>query len=211
MVVGIAGSGRRDGNSARLLALALAGAQEAGLGPQRSFTLAGRVFQGCVGCRACREGADSCVLRDDLTEVLAETARADALVLATPIYYGYTTGLFKSYLDRWYAFRGPGRRLRTPTERPALLLLTQGNPDPTAYAWTLQSLEKVLVAYGLRPSAFVGPNLEAPSDLLAATPLQTRARSLGAGLATAQVTRAARDGSVTAKPQGEKKGPRRIA
>ncbi len=41
MAVRIAGSGRRNGNSSRLLPLALAGAQAAGLGPPRSFTLAG--------------------------------------------------------------------------------------------------------------------------------------------------------------------------
>ncbi|MBE0618420.1 MAG: flavodoxin family protein [Proteobacteria bacterium] len=183
MVLGIAGSGRKNGNSSRLLAAALAGAEAAGLGPQRLFALAERSFQGCLGCRCCREGADACVLRDDLTEVLEATARADAVVLATPIYYGYATGLFKSYLDRWYAFRDPERRLRVAPKRPALLLLTQGNPDAAAYSWTRQSLEKVLVAYGLHPSTLVGPSLNDPTALLAAPELLARARSLGAALA----------------------------
>ena len=185
MVVGIAGSGRKNANSARLMTEALAGAEAAGLGAPKIYELAEMVFRGCVGCRACRRDAATCVLRDDLTEALHATASATALVLTTPIYYGYTTGLFKSYLDRWYAFRDKDRNLRIAEGRPALLLLTQGNPEPQAYAWTLQSLEKVLGAYGFRVTAMVAPGLEGREDVLRSPGLLARARELGSSLAAA--------------------------
>lgn len=185
-VVGIAGSGRKNANSARLLAEALAGAERAGLGSPKVYELAEMVFRGCVGCRACRRDASSCVLRDDLTEALQATASATALVLTTPIYYGYTTGLFKSYLDRWYAFRDKDRHLRVPEGRPALLILTQGNPEPQAYAWTLQSLEKVVSSYGFRVTAMVGAGLEGREDVLRSPELLARAGALGASLGTAR-------------------------
>lgn len=179
MVLAVAGSGRKSANSALLLAEALAGA---GGEEGKTVELADLAFRGCIGCRACRESADSCVLRDDLTPVLAATARADAVVLAAPIYYGYPSGLFKSYLDRWYGFRDGNRALRMREGRPALLLLTQGHPDPAAYAWTRESLEKVLTGYGFRASTLVGPALEGAQDVLQRPDLLARAREMGAAL-----------------------------
>jgi NAD(P)H-dependent FMN reductase len=111
--------------------------------------------------------------------VLASAASADALVLAAPIYYGYPSGLFKSCLDRWYSFRDGQRQLRTPQDRPALLILTQGHPDPDAYAWTAESLRKTLTAYGLTPQVLVAPALEGPDDADRSPELLAEARRLG--------------------------------
>jgi len=182
-VVGVVGSGRRPSNSARLLEEALAGARQAGARTVGTFNLASLDFKGCVGCGTCRREAEACVLEDELAPVLQATANAQALVLATPIYYGYTTGLFKSYLDRWYAFRDAGRRLRMPGGRPALLIVTQGNPDPDAYAWAVGSLEKVIAAYGFRPRVLVAPGLEDAEAAGRSPALLARARDLGAQLA----------------------------
>jgi len=180
MIVGIAGSGREDGTSSRLLHAALNAAETKGFGPTRSFRLGRLRFTGCVGCAACRQGASGCVLRDDLTPVLEATAGARALVLATPIYYGYATGLFKSFLDRWYSFRDADRMLRIPANRPALLILTQGNADPEAYGWTIGSLQKVLSAYGHRPRVLVASGLGSPGDLEQTPHWLAEAQDLGA-------------------------------
>lgn len=181
-LIAVAGSGRSGANSTRLLAEALAGAAEAGAGEGRVHRLAELDYRGCVGCGACRRDAEACVLRDDLTPVLADTAAAGALVLATPIYYGYATGLLKSYLDRWYAFRDGARQLRLPAGRPALLVVTQGHPDPEAYAWTLGSLEKVLAAYGFEARLLVAPGLEAAGAVEGRPEPMTQARAWGAAL-----------------------------
>ncbi len=180
-VLGVAASGHEPSSSERLLTEAL----EAAAGPRRLVRLADLSFRGCLGCRRCRSGAPACVQRDDLTEVLGQTAGAGALVLATPIYYGYATGIFKSYLDRWYAFRDADRALRVPRGRPALLIVTQGNPDPLAYARTLGSLERVLKGYGLEPATLVAPGIEEPEDLVRSPGLLERAREMGARLAAA--------------------------
>ncbi|GAB4272311.1 MAG: flavodoxin family protein [Deferrisomatales bacterium] len=188
MILAICGSGRTGGNGARLLAAAAEGAcGEAG--QDAAFrNLASLEFRGCTGCGACRREASACVLADELTPVLHATASAPALFLATPIYYGYASGLFKSYLDRWYAFRDGNRTLRLPAGRPAVLVVTQGHPDPEAYRWTLDSLERVLSSYGFRVSRLVAAGLEGPGEAARRPDLLDRARQLGA--AAARETRA---------------------
>jgi len=183
VILGVAASGGTRSNSRRLLEEALAGAAEARPVERRVESLADLRFRGCIGCRACRTGADGCVLHDDLTPVLRATAECHALVLATPIYYGYASGLFKSYLDRWYSFRDAGRNLRVPSGRPALLIVTQGHPDPDAYAWTLGSLEKVLASYGFEPRVLAAAGLEEAGAADRSPELLARARDLGRALA----------------------------
>jgi len=182
MIVGIAGSGQVQGSSSRLLDVALAGAAAAGPRPTRTMRLAELAFRGCVGCRSCRREAPGCVLRDDLTPVLGAVAEARALVLASPIYYGYPTGLLKSFLDRWYSFRDGNRALRIPEGRPALLILTQGNASQDAYGWTVESLRKIITAYGFRARIAVAAGVERPADLDGRPELLDEARRLGAAL-----------------------------
>ncbi|MBI5440131.1 MAG: NAD(P)H-dependent oxidoreductase [Deltaproteobacteria bacterium] len=185
MIVGVCASGRRDGNSARLLAEALAGAAEVSSERQTRFELAQLSFRGCLGCGTCRAESETCITRDELTPALDATATAGALALAAPIYYGYPSGLFKSYLDRWYCFKRADRTLRVREGRPALLILTQAASDPNAYAWTAQSLEKVLAGYGFRPSILVAAGVHACGDAGARPELLAEVRRLGSALAAA--------------------------
>ena len=182
MILGIAGSGRPDSNSEYLLRLTLETA--CGRGAEtRTVRLAKLQYRGCTGCGTCRNGAEHCVLDDDLTPVLTDTAAAQALVLAAPIYYGYPSGLFKSYLDRWYSFRNAARNLRVPAGRLAVLILTQGHPDPNGYPWTVQSMDKVLTSYGCDSRILVAAGVGEPGAAVGRADLEERARSLGETLA----------------------------
>jgi multimeric flavodoxin WrbA len=178
MILGISGSGRANSNSEHLLQLTLEAARSGGR-KTSLVRLAELDFRGCSGCGACRRGADSCVLDDDLTRVLNQTKSATALVLGAPIYYGYPSGLFKSYLDRWYSFRDGARNLRVPTGRLAVLILTQGHTDPDGYPWTVRSMDKVLTSYGCDSRILVAAGVSEAGDARARTDLEQRALSLG--------------------------------
>jgi len=53
----------------------------------------------CLGCKTCYETA-RCVQRDGMDTLLEAMARTDALVLASPSYWGDVTGQMKVFFDR---------------------------------------------------------------------------------------------------------------
>ena len=54
-------------------------------------------FKGCVSCFACkRKGAldkPLCTHQDDVTPLLEKILQSDGVVIGTPIYYSYPTGM----------------------------------------------------------------------------------------------------------------------
>lgn len=65
----------------------------------------------CIGCLSCQHNG-SCVLKDDVADVLELVKNAEVIVFATPIYYYEMSGQMKTLLDRLnplyasdYAFR----------------------------------------------------------------------------------------------------------
>lgn len=104
----------------------------------RTFELNRLTYNGCQGCYACKKGFDRCVLKDDLTEVLAAVQEADLVVLASPVYYGDVTAQLKAYIDRNYSFLKPDYVTNPHPSRLApkklLFILTQGNPDQTMFS-----------------------------------------------------------------------------
>ena len=132
-VVGLLGSPRSKGNSTaianRIIETAAMGGAET-----RSFELNRLNYRGCQGCYACKQGADHCVVQDDLAEVLAAVHEADVVVLASPVYYGDITAQLKGFIDRTFSFLRPDYLTNAHPSRLApgkklVVVLTQGNPD----------------------------------------------------------------------------------
>lgn len=62
----------------------------------------GENIRGCIDCGKCRE-LGKCVFDDDLVNRAAEmAARADGLIIGSPVYYGSIAGNFKCFLDRLF-------------------------------------------------------------------------------------------------------------
>jgi multimeric flavodoxin WrbA len=101
--VGINGSPRKAGNTARLMERALKGAGDAGSNTEL-INLYDLNYKGCVSCLRCKRKGGSyygrCAIKDDLTKVLEKIRKADVLILGSPIYYGTATGEMRSFLER---------------------------------------------------------------------------------------------------------------
>lgn len=96
-------SPRKGWNTARMLEEAKAGAEEAGALTE-FVNLYDIKFPGCKSCFACKlknaKTQGVCALRDDLRPVLERARQADVLVLGSPIYFSYPTGVYRAFFER---------------------------------------------------------------------------------------------------------------
>ena len=97
----ISSSPRKKGNSQLLCEQFKKGAEEKG--HQVKII---RIMEQNIGfCRACdgsmRNGG-TCVLQDDMAEILKMFQKADVLVLATPVYFYGISAQMKTFIDRTY-------------------------------------------------------------------------------------------------------------
>lgn len=97
----LSGSPRKKGNSQRLCEAFKQGAEESGHAVQL-VRLAERKIGYCLACDACMRNNGVCVQKDDMAELLEAYARADVLVLATPVYFYGICAQLKTFIDRTY-------------------------------------------------------------------------------------------------------------
>jgi multimeric flavodoxin WrbA len=96
-------SPRKGWNTHKMLEAAKAGAEEAGAATEL-VNLYDIKFPGCKSCFACKlKNAKTdgvCAIRDELRPILERARQADVLVLGSPIYFSYPTGVYRAFLER---------------------------------------------------------------------------------------------------------------
>ena len=120
------GSPREKGNSAALADRLAAGVAEAG-GQVECVSLQSMDIRACDGCDLCRETGEYCAIDDDMQALYPKLIAAEALVLASPVYWFTYSAQLKLCIDRWYGlwsaqhdvFRG----------KPVGIVLTYGDTD----------------------------------------------------------------------------------
>ena len=96
--IGIVGSPRKNGNTEILTKHTLKAIEEEGIDTEL-IRLADLEIKPCVACMACKE-EEYCPIEDDLWPVYIKMKEADAIILATPVYYGSATAHIKALMDR---------------------------------------------------------------------------------------------------------------
>lgn len=109
-IIVISTSLRRGSNSDRLADKFAEGARSAGNDVEK-ISLAGKNIQFCHGCMACQK-LGRCVIKDDVNDIMAKVANADAVVWATPIYYYEMSGQMKTLIDRMNAMYSQDYKFR---------------------------------------------------------------------------------------------------
>ena len=74
------------------------GAKEAGHDVEL-ISLKGKDIKYCIGCLSC-QNTGSCVLTDDVADIMSKVKEAEVIVYATPIYYYEMCGQMNTLLDR---------------------------------------------------------------------------------------------------------------
>ena len=96
--IGIVGSPRKNGNCEIITRHTLKAIEEEGIETEL-IRLAGLDIRCCTACMACAE-EETCPIDDDFFPIYEKMKAADAVTLASPVYFGSATGLAKVFLDR---------------------------------------------------------------------------------------------------------------
>ena len=120
------GSPRKQGNCAVLVERAAAGAQASGAQVE-IFRLADLNIHPCDACDSCRE-TGICVLQDDMQALYGPLRRADAILIASPIYWFSISAQTKLFIDRCYALQGTAGNI-LGSKRFGVMLV-YGDVDP---------------------------------------------------------------------------------
>lgn len=129
------GSPRPNGNSSALADRVAEGARSAG-GLVESFLLQRMNILPCDGCRSCRGEIDSyCVIQDDMQILYPKLLEADAILIASPVYWFEVSAQTKAFIDRTYALDTNKEYAKLTGKKNLLsgkrfgLVLTYGNED----------------------------------------------------------------------------------
>ena len=102
-VIILNGSPRKNFNTAKMLKEAQIGAETAGAEVE-DFNLYDYNFLGCRSCFACqRKGSTTnnvCAIKDDIRPLLEKCVQADAIIIGSPVYFSYPTGVFRNFVER---------------------------------------------------------------------------------------------------------------
>jgi multimeric flavodoxin WrbA len=149
----ILGSPRRKGNSSTLAARISRGAKSAGAGVETVF-LQGLKISPCRGCNTCQKhDSKGCAIKDDMQEIYPKLIKADAWVIASPVYWFTMSAQTKIFMDRCYGLlayaKNPfaGKRIA--------IAMSYGGEDPVR-SGCVNALRTFQDAYGYTRSKIVG-------------------------------------------------------
>ena len=151
-IVCLLGSPRVRGNSAAIAKRFCGTTEKLGSNVQ-TYVLNKLKYRGCQACMTCKTKLDTCVLKDELAQVLDAIREADILVMATPIYYGDVSSQLKAFIDRTFSYLVPDYATNPNPSRLAsgkelVFIQTQGQPDESQYADVFPRYEYFFKWYG---------------------------------------------------------------
>lgn len=186
LVLGIAGSPRRGGNSEQMLEACLTGAEESGA---RTVTLVPSELsiRPCLGCNACSLTGE-CVQHDGMLDVYPLIDAAAAIVVASPVFFATVPATLKLLIDRMqpYWARAHVLGLPAPAKRPGGILLARGGGDPYGYTGAENTIRSVFAVLGVRVVAEEKiAGVDGPDDIAQHPDVLGRARTCGVAIVAA--------------------------
>lgn len=181
-VLGVAGSPRRHGNSEQLLDACMAGVAEAG-GVVDKLVVAEYGIKPCNGCNACSVTGE-CVLIDDMRHLYPRIDAADAVIVASPVFFATVPAVLKTLYDRCQPYWARRWVLGEPPpahKRPGALLLARSGGDPYGFEAAVITTKSVFAVLGVGyDDELCVAGVNAPSDVARHPDALARARRIGA-------------------------------
>lgn len=136
------GSPRANGNCAMLADQVHVGAKEAGADVDVHL-LHAMDIRPCNACNACLETNGVCVIKDDMQILYPKIRQADALVIASPVYWTTMSAQVKLVIDRWYAFEAIRNQV-WPGKQVGLIVTYNAGPY-----YAIRTLESIVQYLGM--------------------------------------------------------------
>ena len=171
------GSPRQNGNSNTLAEQVEKGAREAGAEVE-SLMLHHMDIHPCDACDVCQE-TGVCIVKDDMQKVYPLLEKADAIVIASPVYWFTFSAQTKLCIDRWYALQGTnGNVLRG---KRIGIVLTYGDTDlyTSGGINAIHTYESMFRYIGANIAGMVYGSADKIGDVEKQPELLERARQLG--------------------------------
>lgn len=168
-VVAFMGSPRKNGNTSTIIGEIIRGAKEVGA-ETKVYNLYDMNIKPCTSCFTCRK-EDTCAINDDMQLAYQDMKDADSIIIGSPMYLAQINGQTKLFMDRLFVLKAPdvnthtdgfsewfhnkevkqNSRLQFPTrfgEKKAVIVYSQGNPDPDFFKIPCMYNEKILNIIG---------------------------------------------------------------
>jgi multimeric flavodoxin WrbA/putative sterol carrier protein len=176
-VVAVNGSPHEGfGNTSQMLAMLGENLSREGLELEEIF-LSQHQIGFCTGCATCLE-TGACWVRDDYNSVVRSVLEADAVILASPVYFFNVTAQMKTFLDRSLGY---GHRPRGDWKPGLALSVSAGHGE----TWVADYLGRVLRAFGTFPVGKFTAIAVGPGEFLGRKAVVDRAVDLARDLAKA--------------------------
>lgn len=182
-IVIVKGSPRSNGNSAALADQVAAGAREAGALVE-CFFLHEMEINACDACDACQTKAYAgCIVEDDMQTIYPALLAADALVIASPVYWFTVSAQTKLFMDRCYALIDEGGySLR---KKKIGIVMSYGDSDPfdSGAVNAFRTFQDVFRYVGAEIAGFVYGSASNPGEIRDNEAVMAKAFELGKKLA----------------------------
>jgi multimeric flavodoxin WrbA len=192
-ILAIAGSPRRGGNTDLLLDQAIAGASSVG-GEVERIVLSRLKIAPCIGCNRCFK-TGRCAVQDDFQQLYDKVLEADAIMLASPIFFMNVSGQTKAFIDRFQCLWALRHVLNSAVPLPAggekrrAIFFSTAGFARTKFDCTLLTVRAFLSTIEARLIDTLCINgIDDKGDISAYPELLEQGYTLGARLASGKVT-----------------------
>ena len=110
-ILGIAASPIAKGNNEQIIDFALSKAAGQGFTVQK-ILLSKMKINYCTACNLCKDKLGKCSIKDDMDSIMPSLAKADGIVVSSPVYFGSVSGQLKTLFDRTLPLRRDGFKLK---------------------------------------------------------------------------------------------------
>jgi multimeric flavodoxin WrbA len=172
----LTGSARTNGNSDMMAEAFIKGASTAENYIMK-YEAGKKDIKGCKGCDTCFSKGKACSFNDDFDELVPLLEKADAIIIATPIYWYSFPSELKGAIDKLYSFIIGSKTLNI---QESMLLVCGETSEESDFEGITKSYERIAAIEGwANRGHLIVTGVNAKGDILSKKNLLDKIEQLG--------------------------------